>query len=115
MTTLGWASFASINRREVVVAVLTPVEFNGGEQGLSAALNRVSAALGRDDLKVIQVVRVKPTSSAAGLSFQQFRKSYRPARLIYTSLADHSEATLESEQSLEAFLASGGVVTYVDA
>lgn len=115
MTTAGWGSFSSTNRREIVLAALTPVEWNSEERGLSAALNRISVALGRDDLRAIRIARVEPGASAAGLSFQQFRKSYRPPTVLYTSLDSNREAELDSEQSLEEFVMNGGVVTNADA
>ena len=115
MATAGWASFTSTNRREIVIAALTPVEWNGGEDGLNTALGRISAALGRDDLRVVQIVRVEPASSAADLSFQQFRMSYRAPKVFYTSVDSNQEARLESEQSLEEFVMNGDVITNADA
>jgi len=113
MATAGWESLTSISRHEVVVTQLTAEEFRATARDPSTYVqveNRVNATLGRDDLRVPWLVRVEERGpQGAGLSFQEFRKVYRPPRLLYRDiLALDSLAEEQSRVSREEFEGSGG-------
>ena len=113
--TAGWVSFTSVSRQEVVIALATQAELNAGQSGTPAALSRVQAALGRNDLREVRLVRVEPRPFAQGTSFKSFRQSAWRPKLFYSALSGSGEAVPEREESLEAFLANGGIVTRSDA
>ena len=108
MVTDGWMSFTSTSRNEVVIASLA-----AGEASESVALERISSALNRSDLREIRLLRVEQETSAAGLSFQAFRAAYVKPTIVYSSLSGIGEAGLEREQSIDAFRREGGIVTLV--
>jgi hypothetical protein len=109
--TMGWCSFTSKVRAEVVLAELTAFEWSGGEAGIAAAIGRLNRELGRDDLVHIHVRYEQVGPSAKGLSFQEFKKAYRPMRAHYSSRSGLEESAWIREESLDEFRASGGVVT----
>jgi hypothetical protein len=113
--TMGWASFTSTNRRELVICKLTPDEWNDPVAGLDSACHRAHLELGRKDLRPIRLVRVVQPPARAGLSFRHFLSSYRPAQAIYSALDGSGEASVLSQQSAEAFLAQGGLILTHDA
>lgn len=114
MVTAGLGSATSCAENEVVLAEMEPSEWNGFEAGGAQAFEqRLSQELGRTDLRVILLLRVKARSpSARGLSFQEFRKQYQPPLLQYSCACCADGASTEvSELTVEEFRNSGGKVT----
>jgi len=120
MVTAGWVSLTSISCHEIVVTQLTAEESQASASEPSAYVqveNRVNAALGRDDLRIPWLVRIEERGSqAVGLSFQEFRKVYRPPRLLYRDiLAPDSLSEELSRVSREEFESSGGRLVVYEA
>lgn len=98
MVTAGWISLTSTERTEIVVTQLTAEEYGVKAKDPTRYLQaeqRVNSALKRVDLRCIWLVRAEQVGpSGKGLSFQEFRKVYRPPKLLYrdifssTSLAE---------------------------
>lgn len=107
---MGWCSFTSNIRAEVVLAELTAFEWSGGEAGIAAAIARLNRELDRDDLVHINVRYGQVSPSAKGMSFQEFKKVYRPMRAYYSSRSGLGESTWIRKESLEEFGNSGGVI-----
>lgn len=107
-------SASSCERNEVVLVETESDEW--GELQRSIALTverRLSALLGRNDLKVPQVLTAEKSSTpAAGMSFRDFRKAYKPPALIYTCICCESGKSRSIEEfTTRDFQQSGGVVT----
>ena len=114
MATLGWVSLTSTLSAEVVVAEMTAAEFSAVHpEGYKQVEMRINQALSRHDLRCVWLVRVEETPvSAAGLSFQEFRKLYVAPRLLYRDIySDGSVAEKAGEITLADFQASGGKFT----
>ena len=57
---------------------------------------------------------VERTPTRAGMSFQDYRRGYRPPELYYRDIFDaQSEALVVREESPDSFRSSGGRITYV--
>jgi hypothetical protein len=112
---MGWMSFTSTNRREIVVAEVTASEWNEGASGEARALQRVSEALGRDDLRFVPCLRLEATGESGRVSFQAFRASNARPKPVYAALDRDGEATVECTQSLEAFTKTGGCAHFHSA
>lgn len=107
MVTAGWVSLTSIDKPEIVVTQTTAAEHHAIAQGHDGYLqveNRINVALGRTDLRCAWLVRVEETSPMIqGTTFQKFRKSYRPPKLLFRdilgieSLASEASRTTRSE------------------
>jgi hypothetical protein len=89
----GVTALGSVERRDVVVAQLSPAEFNAGDDGLRYFEKRVNEALGRTDLaSPLPVVAI-------------------PSGIDYRCIQCHlSRAVVESSQSIEAFERDGGSI-----
>ena len=111
--TAGWTSFTSTSRREVVICSVTAAEWNAGEQGVWAALRRVSDRLLRTDLRAIRLVRSEQPIGARGISFQACRKHGNLPKLIYSALEGPGESVPEREESIEAFKNNGGTILQI--
>jgi hypothetical protein len=109
--TMGWCSFTSRVYVEVVLAELTAFEWCGGDAGVAAATERLNLELGRDDLVYIRVRYEQVGPSGSGISFQEFRKVYRPMRAHYSSRSGLEDSIWVREESLDEFRGSGGIVT----
>ncbi len=109
-STDGWVSFTARSRQEVVVASLTPTEWNSGESGIQSALARVNANLGRNDLVPIRLLSVGERASAKGVSFAQFRPA-KPSPPLYSALCEGESAAQVRSESLEEFEGNGGKFT----
>ena len=111
MATIGWVSLTSTLVAEVVVAEMTATELGAAQpQGHKQVEKRINQALSRDDLRCIWLDRVEEAQvSAAGLSFQEFRKLYVPPRLLYRDIySEGSVAEKVRESTLADLQASGG-------
>ena len=113
MVTNGWASLTSIERPEIVVTQMTGAEFLAAASDTKAFTwveNRVNGSLNRTDLRCCPLIRAEEIGpSAAGLSFQEFRKVYRPPKLFFRDI--HDPASLAHEigcTSRAEFERSGG-------
>lgn len=116
MATRGWVSLTSVERPEVVVTTFTVDEVQaagGGEPPYIDVEARVNAILGRHDLRVPWLESVeRDERPAAGVSFQDFLKTYRPPRLLYRDIFTPGRfAEKASTESREQFERGGGVVT----
>jgi hypothetical protein len=90
MVTAGWVSLTSVEHSEVVVTQLTGEEYHSTNKDSSGYLQvegRVNSALNRCDLRCSWLVRVEEISPIGkGLSFQEFRKAYRPPKLFFRDI-----------------------------
>ncbi|MCX4155384.1 MULTISPECIES: hypothetical protein [Paraburkholderia] len=113
MATLGWVSLTSTDRPEIVVTQATAEEFRAIADDLDGYLgveHRVNTALKRCDLKCSWLVRVENvTSSAEGLSFQEFRKAYQPPKLFFRDILHCDSLAVEvSRTTRSEFERNGG-------
>ena len=119
MATVGWASLTSTVSPEIVVTQLTAEEFRAtanDPSSYTALERRINSALCRDDLRVPWLAQVIQRSSAAGHSFQDFLRVYRPPRLLYRDiLATDSLAEEVSRVPLTDFESSGGKLVAYEA
>ena len=82
MVTMDLCSLTSMAANEVVILDAELTEWSDPTgQRLEA---RVNKQLGRDDLRFIRLLGAEEIAYPAGLSFQDFRKVYRDARLTYS-------------------------------
>lgn len=112
----GWVCLTSVERPEIVVTKITASEHQATATSLLANVDvegRVNAVLGRHDLRIVWLVSAESAElPAAGASFQEFRKTYRPPRLYYRDIFDSdSLAECVSMESREQFERGGGVFT----
>lgn len=110
MVTNGLVSLSSIRRNEIVVAEGQGSELRDREG--AAILGRISAQLGRNDLRVVRLLRSEDMDAKAGLSFQAFRGKYRPPSPIFS--CPHcltGEAEVEKRLSLAEYGQEGGELT----
>jgi len=108
MATIGWVSLTSTLVAEVVIAEMTATEFGAAQpEGHKQVEKRINQTLSRDDLRCVWLDRVEETQvSAAGLSFQEFRKLYVPPRLLYRDIySEGSVAEKVRESTLADFQA----------
>ena len=118
VVTAGWVALTSLEKHEVVVTELTAEEYCATANGTSGYLQvekRMNAVLGRADLKCPWFVCAEQSSSNAnGLSFQEFRKVYRPAVIYYRDIFKPDETAREvSRVSLSQFEQAGGKLVVV--
>lgn len=111
MVTFGWISLTSISGHELVIAQMVPSEHAAGARAAEELVeHRLNAALGRNDLRAVPLVRAEQRGpSGHGLSFQEFRRVYQPPRLLYRDIfADGSVAECVAESSVADFQSGGG-------
>ncbi|MDR3418745.1 MAG: hypothetical protein P4L83_21435 [Nevskia sp.] len=121
MATAGWVAFTSLEKHEIVVTELTAEEYRAtanGSSGYLQAEKRINAALGRTDLKCPWIVRAEDAGPGGkGLSFQEFRKVYRPPIIYYRDIfqSDAVDAVAQevSRVSLRQFEQAGGKLVVV--
>ncbi|MDB5987172.1 MAG: hypothetical protein JWR16_2225 [Nevskia sp.] len=118
MVTAGWVALTSLEKQEIVVTELTPDEYRATANGSSGYLQvekRINAALGRADLKCPWFVRAEGSGpSGKGLSFQEFRKIYRPPVIYYRDIFQSDAVAREvSRVSLSQFEQAGGKLVVV--
>jgi len=113
---IGLCSAGSCASPEVVIAEATNAEWNEIVETKSTALpNRIIDALGRDDFRIAQVIRVEKMAAAPqGTSFAEYRKLYRRPIVVYSCPCCFvGEATLSEELTLQQFYVIGGKVLMV--
>ncbi|WP_322629468.1 hypothetical protein [Halothiobacillus sp.] len=118
MATAGWVTLTSIEKYEVVVSELTAEEYRATANGSSGYLQvekRINAALGRADLKCPWFVRAEESGpSGKNLSFQEFKKVYRPPAIYYRDIFQPDAVAVEvSRVSLSQFEQAGGKLVVV--
>lgn len=118
MATAGWVSLTSVEKNEVVVTELSAEEYRATVNGASGYLQvekRINAALGRVDLKCPWFVRAEESGAdATGMSFQDFRKVYRPPVVYYRDIFQPDAVAREvSRVSLSQFEQAGGKLVVV--
>lgn len=116
--TIGLGSLTTCLKNELVIASFLPDEWNSLPQGGSARFEaRVREELGRDDLYVVRLLRTVPGgTSAAGVSFQDFRKHYRPPELVFSCpCCDQGESRVIEELTVQQFVRSGGRIILAGA
>jgi hypothetical protein len=106
MATMGWQSLSSTNLPEVVITRCSVEE----QSNASLVELRVNGALGRNDFRVVRLLRsVDNNEALKGLPFQEFRSEYRPPSLYYKDiLAGEGEAVCEERVSTKDFISEGG-------
>lgn len=109
--TAGLCSAAVCGQKEVLVIVeADPSEWNDFASGVVASLeDRLKKQCAFGDLKVIRLLRVEREPAAAGLSFSDFRKAYKPPVPIYSCVCcDTGESRISEEVTVKDFVNSGG-------
>jgi hypothetical protein len=110
MVTTDLESLSSISNNEIVVVERQSDEFGDDRDARLEA--RGNASLGRDDLRVIRLLRGEEIELPQGLSFQEFRKKYRPPQLICACpKCGHGEAMEVRSISPSAYQGGGGILT----
>ncbi len=112
--TAGLCSASSCERNEVVLVEALPVEWNDLEgDGTAAIERRLAAHLQRSDLRVLRLLAVERAAvAAAGTSFRDFRKAYKPPSMVYTcACCATGKSRSVASRSAEDFVKSGGLVT----
>lgn len=109
--TAGLCSASSCDQNEVVIAEAEPAEWNDFVlTGAMAIEKRLAQQLVRGDLKVLCLLRIeREESAAAGLSFRDFKKAYKPPVLVFSCAccADGESRAIE-EIAVDDFQNSGG-------
>lgn len=115
MVTQGLASLTSVNTNELVLFEMTGDEWNNySDKNLSKG--RISIQLNRDDLRPVRFLRGEDTFSARdGISFQEFRKIYKPHAAIYECpICETGEAVSLQKQTIEEYQNNGGSIICLD-
>lgn len=109
MVTEGWVSLTSTERPEVVVTQATAEEWNSLEStGASQIEARINRQLGRNDLRYVRLMRVEDQGNPKGVSFQEFRKAYKPPKLLYQDIYSPTSQASEVSQTTRADFERGG-------
>lgn len=112
MVTAGWISLTSIDKPEIVVTQTTAAEHHAIAQGHDGYLqveSRINAALGRTDLRCAWLARVEESSPMIqGTTFQEFRKSYQPPRLLFRDILGHESLASEASRTTRSEFERGG-------
>ena len=84
--TSGLFSASSGKADEVLVFEARPEEWKDFDRaGATLAEKRIAQDLGRDDLRVIRLLRIESAlTMGQGMSFADFKKSYRPPVMVYS-------------------------------
>lgn len=93
----GLFSASSGKADEVLVFEAKPEEWKDFDRaGTTLAEQRIARELGRDDLRVIRLLRIESAlTTGQGMSFADFKKSYRPPVMVYScACCDAGESRL---------------------
>lgn len=116
--TIGLHSLSSCIQDGLVIAEMAPSEWNRFElNGAHEFESRIRNLLHRDDLRLIRLVRIEsPPVSAAGMSFQKFRETYKvPEEIFSCPCCETGESTIVEELTIDRFRNLGGKITVVGA
>ena len=82
----GLFSASSGKADEVLLFEAKPEEWKDFDRaGATLAEQRIARELGRDDLRVIRLLRIESAlTTGQGMSFADFKKSYRPPVMVYS-------------------------------
>ncbi len=111
MVTEGLASLSSVIRDEIVVAEMAPQEFD--DEGGNAFQGRINSLLDRTDLRFVRLRRVETATPPAGSSFQDFRQTYAPPRLVFACPRCDLDALAERSVTPSDYKRAGGTLTVV--
>lgn len=106
---LSSASAADTN--EVALFQVSPQVWDRTDESRSLLIEtELEKALGRNDFRVVRLLRVEEKNdSAAGLSFQDFMKGYQPPVLVFSCpCCGSGESHSIGEMTIEEFEDSGG-------
>ena len=112
--TAGIGSVTSCEKNEIVIAEINTAEWNSLEAGGALQFEkRISQQLGRDDLRVLRLLRVEqPHQIASGISFKEFQKKFVQPLLVFSCIyCTDGESISVAEESIEEFRRSGGQVS----
>ena len=109
MVTSGLAFLTSIKTKELVLYEMTTEEWNN-YLDQSAAKDRISNLLKRDDLRVARYLGAEKNGpDLKGLSFQEFQKQYIPPTIIYACpICEIGEAPCIQKRSIAEYNKDGG-------
>ncbi|AXQ28018.1 hypothetical protein D0B54_04730 [Solimonas sp. K1W22B-7] len=113
----GLFSASSGKLDEVFIAEATEPEWKDFDRaGATLAEQRLAQQLGREDLRVIRLLRIESAlTGGQGMSFADFKKSYRPPVMVYSCAGcGEGESKLVEEISVEEFQLAGGNVRLAD-
>lgn len=111
--TAGLCSASSCDQNEVVIVEAEPSEWNDLERtGATAIERRLAQQLGRPDFRVLRLLRVeREAAPAAGVSFGDFKKGYKPPVLVYScACCAKGESRAIDELTVGDFQESGGEI-----
>lgn len=109
----GLYSASSGTTSEVFIAEATPEEWKDIDRGgATLAQQRLCAQEGRDDLRVIRLLRIESAlTGGQGMSFAQFKAAYRPAVMVYScACCGSGECRTEETLSCAEFESAGGSI-----
>ena len=107
----GLFSASSGKADEVFIGEATADEWKDFDRaGATLAERRLALEQGRDDLRVIRLLRIESAlTTGQGMSLADFRKSYRPPVMMYScACCEGGESRVVGECSLEEFRNAGG-------
>lgn len=112
--TAGLYSATSPRSNELILAEAESSEWtvlaSGDLEAIKAIESRLSQQFVRDDLRIVRLLRTEQQQkSAAGLSFAEFRKTYKPPILVYSCIScPAGESRVQEELTVNSFRKSGG-------
>lgn len=107
----GLYSASSGTTNEVFIAEAEAAEWKDFDRaGATLAERRLYREQGRNDLRVIRLLRIESAlTGGQGMSLAQFKAAYRPAVLVYSrACCDKGESRTQETLSCEAFRQAGG-------
>lgn len=113
----GLFSASSGKADEVFIAEATADEWKDFDRaGATLAERRLALEKGRDDLRVIRLLRIESAlTTGQGMSLADFRKSYRPPVMIYScACCEGGESRVVGECSRREFEQAGGCIGLSD-
>ncbi len=105
------SSASACDTNEIVLFQVSPDIWEKGDDSRNLLIEMdLEKMLGRNDFRVVRLLRVEEKNdSAAGLSFQDFMKSYRPPVLVFSCPCCNSgESHSIGEMTIEEFESTGG-------
>ena len=113
MVTMGWVSLTSTESLEIVITQATPDELRRlpvCDEGYLQVESRINKALSRSDLRSSWMTSAEKAGPIPpGLSFQEFRKVYRPPKLFFRDIFNpNGIAEVISEIERSQFESEGG-------
>lgn len=109
-STAGLCSASRCRKDEVVIAEVDSSEWGALASAESSSIEaRLMKEFSVADLKVVRLLKVQHGASAAGLSFGDFRKEYKPPIQVYSCVCcGNGEARSIEAVAVRKFEDSGG-------